>query len=270
MVSRPLDEGPVRGAALTANPSPEATPRYTDPDREDRAHPHVSRRAARRVGGLVSRASHAVVVHIAWGAPAGGANPGRRPNPRGHPVRDVEAVIGSDHRRRHRRHGRSGGQLVSETEALRTSHRRSADVTVVSRADHTCHRVLGPQHVPSKARGVGRRGTPYGRRSRSIPSAQTGQPRRAAVATLRSRVATPQRMIRYPRDSSLRRSAIRNTCNSPLWLSCNSGADCQGTVLPIRAQNAHTESAARRTNIIAPSNNATTDVGSRWWRFSGL
>jgi hypothetical protein len=51
----------------------DATPRYTELDREDRAHPHASWRPARRVGGLVSGASDAIVVHTSPGGLPQGA-----------------------------------------------------------------------------------------------------------------------------------------------------------------------------------------------------
>jgi hypothetical protein len=49
----------------------DATPRYTDLDREDRAPPHAGWRSARRDSGLVSGASDAFVVHVARRAAQG-------------------------------------------------------------------------------------------------------------------------------------------------------------------------------------------------------
>jgi hypothetical protein len=104
-------------------------------DNEDRSDPRVHRHTGRGGSGLICRAPDAVVVHVAWGAPAGSANSGRRPDPRGHSVRDVEAVVGADHRWRYWRRHRSARQSPSETEGpsrSASSCREPADVAVVT------------------------------------------------------------------------------------------------------------------------------------------
>ena len=110
-------------------------------DHEDRSDPRVDRRISRRVSGLVSRAPDAVVVHVSWRAAGGSANSRRCPNPRGHPVRDVEAAVVAGDRRRHGSRHRSARQSPPETEgptSCDSSCHRPPDVAVAMRLSPYC------------------------------------------------------------------------------------------------------------------------------------